>query len=236
MSGAVDRRVSACGTTRLARGWLRVGVVLLVNAGCLMTATPEFKAQQQTAPFLVDSTAIPDLGQVQIVMGHPAGHQIPFSADVVSQDDPAGAGVSSAVLIDYGVANWPYPARDKSAGTQVPPGTLDQTQPRELSATWTLQGGESLGCHTVSLVASHHLELQSDCPCFENDYSMLTWYVLLCDPGTPGSCDALPTSGDTACPLQNSPADGGTNCAEYVGAPDGGAAAYCAQFADGGTP
>jgi hypothetical protein len=201
-----------------------------------MTATPEFKAQQQTAPLLVDSTAIPDQRQVVFVRNvvASAGMRMPFEADVVSQDDPAGAGVFSAVLFDYGVSFAGFPSREQFAGNQVPPATVDQM--RLLQAYWTIEGFEVNGCHTVTLVASHHLEPQSQCPCFANDYSMLTWYVLICDPGVAGSCDTLPTSGSAACPLQNVPAEAGANCADFVSAPDGGAAAYCAQFGDGGSP
>jgi hypothetical protein len=234
MSEPADGRVSTHGAARLARRllWLSIGVLATANAGCLMTSTPQFTPPKQTRPLLLPSTASPDLSAVFKVTDSNSQIFLPFTVYVLSQDDP-GNQVLSAILFDYGVPFVTQPYTAFNQGVPLPEGTLDQG-PRKLTVDYAFNGSESPGCHTLTLVATHHFDSPTFCPCFDDDYSTVTWFVLRCDPSVAGSCDSLPSSGPGACPLQNDPMNA-PSCPTYEAMQDGGVS-YCSQFVDEGTP
>jgi hypothetical protein len=215
----------------------------MANLGCLMTSTPQFKAQEHTAPFLKEATASPDLrAVVKIDTAYITQFQpFDFSADVVSQDDPTGpfSQVFSYLYLDYGQTEIPgQPFLLPIPGNELSPGgTLDQTTPRRVTGTYRVGDPVdlSLGCHTATLVVSHHFDTGSECPSCPDDYSLLTWQVLRCNSGAPGGhgCDDLPVTGTAACPAQIMTMP--SSCPAIQAAQDGGTA-NCSALTDGGTP
>ena len=201
------------------------------TAGCLITDPPQFTAQQHTAPFLVASSASPDVRSVVIIHSNSVDTTT-FSADVVSQDDPAGSTgqfqqVQSRLYIDYGFTGGPgQPFRYAIQGTTIDPGTLEQTTGRQVSASWFANDPPvDPGCHTATLVASHMFDPVPECWACENDFSTITWQVLYCDPSVTGDCDSLPLNGTTGCAAL------GSNTCEQVNAESS-----CPEVTDGGAP
>lgn len=227
-------RVVRAGAAVVARGSL-VALLAMSSTGCLITSTPTFQEQKHTAPFLIPSTAQPDLRLVKIVAD--GDTTVTFSAEVVSQDDPAdGTGVfknvQSRLYIDYGttVPGSAQPYFDVIGGTTLSAGTVDQTSGRQVTVVWPTQSPPvTYGCHTATLVVSHLFDAVPQCPACEDDFTMLTWQVLRC--GASQSCDALPLTEDGACAVQSNPLQA-TSC-EAVHAAHG---SSCPSTADGGTP
>jgi len=208
----------------LARASLGVAVVTLSTSGCLITDPPQFTAQQHTAPFLVPSSAEPDARSVIIIDSASIGTET-FSAEVISQDDPAGStgqfqNVQSRLYIDYGFLAGPgQPFRYVLPGTTIGSGTLSQTTGRRVSASW-FAGTNPVdpGCHTVTLVASHLFDDVPECPACDDDFSTITWQVLRCD-SSMGTCASLPVTGAMGCPplaysceLVHAESDAGSSC------------------------
>jgi hypothetical protein len=223
--------------TRARRGataWSSLGLGLLAmsTAGCLITDPPQFTPQQHTAPFLVASTAAPDLREVVIVDAQNLVLQT-FAADVISQDDPADSTgqfqqVHTRLYIDYGFAVAPgEPFRYVIDGDTIAAGTLDETTGRRVSATWQpAVYGVDPGCHTATLIASHVFDDQPGCPVCTDDYSILSWQLLRCDSSIAGDCDELPVSGPGECPPIT------TSCATVESESDAGSS--CPDLTDGG--
>jgi hypothetical protein len=218
MSEAAARGGFAARTVPLAWSWLGMAVLAMSHAGCLMTSTPQFKAEQHTAPFLVEATALPDTREA-VVIDMTDSMSLPrdFGAEVVSQDDPTGpySVVSSEIVFDYGFTKFAGgpPFLDARNGTQALPGTLDETTGRRVTARYFGQPPLDLGCHTVTLLAAHQFDVTSGCPC-PNDYSMITWQVLVCN-SSMGNCANIPLSGMGACPLATSQVTA-TNCEQFL--------------------
>ncbi len=219
----------------LAHASLLAAVVTMSTAGCLITDPPQFTAAQHTAPFLVPSSASPDARSVVILDVRNLGTET-FSAEVVSQDDPAGSTgqfqqVQSRLYIDYGFTAGPgQPFRYVLPGTTLNPGTLDQTTNRVVSASWFANSPPvDLGCHTVTLVASHIFDAVPECPACNDDFSTITWQVLSCDSSIMDGCNSLnliaagtmvgcpPT--DNSCEMVAAQSDAGSSCPEVT---DGG--------------
>jgi hypothetical protein len=220
--------------TALARASLGLGLAAMTT-GCLITDPPQFKAQKHTRPFLVEATADPDPSRVKVVDAQPF---IPFSAVVISQDDPADSTssdfrqVHAWLYIDYGLTALGSPLAYYRY--LVPPNaldvgaTLDDTN-RRLTATW-YPGINKVepGCHTATLVVSHKFD-DHQCPACDDDWSSITWQLLRCSDSN-GDCGALPVSGDRSCEdLKNSC----TLVHNALGA-DAGASACPSETEDGG--
>jgi hypothetical protein len=216
----------------------------LASTGCLITSTPQFKPQQHTAPFLVASSAFPDTRDVVIVdYGQPDAQnlKLPFSADIVSQDDPTDSSgvfttVSSALYIDYGVeapSGAPFAWYIQNGG-KLQGGMIDQSMARKVEEDWYPgQYIVPLGCHTATLVVSHIFDDETHCPVCASDSSALTWQVLACNSvSVTGSCADLPISGSAACAIQVNPASAVT-CASVEAQA---AASICPTATDAGAP
>jgi hypothetical protein len=207
------------------------------TAGCLITDPPQFTAQNHTGPFLVPSSADPDPRAVVVIddVGLGLGAET-FSADVISQDDPADSSgqfqkVNSRLYIDYGFTAGPgQPFRFVIGGSSVDPGTLDQTSGRRVTSTWFASSNPvDSGCHTVTLVASHIFDAVPECPVCDDDYSTITWQVLRCDSSIPHDCEQLPITGTTGCA-----ALGNNTCEQVHAQSDAGSS--CPELVDGGAP
>jgi hypothetical protein len=228
--------------TPLRRALAAAGAALsLASTGCLITSTPQFKAQQHTAPFLVPSSAFPDTRDVVVVdYGQPDAQnlKLPFSADVISQDDPSDSSglfttVSSALYIDYGVkapSGGPF-AWYIQTGGKLAPGMINQTATRKVEEDWFPgQYTVPIGCHTATLVVSHIFDDATHCPMCASDTSSITWQVLACNSTNGEDCTNLPLSGAQACAIEVNPASAVTCASVEIDA----GASICPNATDGG--
>jgi hypothetical protein len=205
------------------------------TTGCLMTSTPQFTPPQHTAPFLVEATASPDTRAVVVIdsaSSQGANPMLTFSANVISQDDPTGtfSQVESELLLDCGISRFMGQAPffgTPLGGSNLNPGTIDQTTDRRVSANWFVGDPDvAPGCHTVTLVASHQFPRPWQCPC-PGDYSMITWQVLRCD-SSAGTCTSLPLG---ACPVEPDQLTA-TTCDKFLAT----VGSSSCSAADGGAP
>lgn len=190
--------------------------------GCLITDPPQFNPLPHSTPVLLQATADPDPRTV-VTVG--AQHVFTFGADVMSQDDPLESDshfqhVESRLYIDLGYVDVDprQPYLKVIHGTGLLPGTFQQTG-RRVKADWYPPANMTPGCHTATLTVSHWFDY-FECPVCPNDYSQITWYLLVCETGT--SCTSLPVHGPGSC-------DGLTNsCAAAQAAEaDAGTAIAC---------
>lgn len=173
----------------------------MFSASCLVTSKPEIETRQTTAPFLVGSSADPDVREFIRLDGDTP---VTLSAEVVSED--GSRNLQTALYLDYGIQDpqlpdWPYAWAFR--GNQFPAGTLADG-PRRIHQTFYPAGYPlEVGCHTLTLVVSHEFEQVSndrDCPASLADSSQLTWYLLECS--APGNCPAIDlASEDQKCPV-----------------------------------
>jgi len=164
---------------------------------CLVTSTPEFEQPRQTPPFLITSTASPDPTQIYVVDNAKLATQqnaVTFSADVRSDDN--GESVEFQLYIDYG---WPGNQLGQPFRMHIPdiaplePSTMSDTS-RRVTAKWFPTSPDfGLGCHTVTLIASHRFDKSSTtysgCPACLNDSSQITCQIYRCDSDNNFSCD-----------------------------------------------
>jgi hypothetical protein len=236
---------SACPLCRdrtLATALSGAGVAALVamsTAGCLITSTPDFTAPQHTAPFLIASSAKPAADQVVTLDAAYPGDEV-FSADVMSQDDPAGGmgqfqTVHVLLYIDYGITfpglSQPYRYAIHST-SELPSGTIDQTG-RNVSVTWAWSGGPysvDRGCHTATLIVSHGFDQAPECPTCDDDASTITWQILRCDTTTQkDDCNDLPLTATGACATQSQMPNSCRAVHQMMGS-------TCPDTTDGGAP
>jgi hypothetical protein len=197
-----DRRLNLAGGMghftplwRLARPWLSMFALPVLCPACLVTSTPSFDPPRQTPPMLMAGEASPSL-QVPLVAvaNDPSPEAIKsftFRTSVYSEDN--GQPVIVQLLMDYGFKRdpesthpWLLPVRENIA---FPAGTLDDG-PRPISVKWTFSEGkpDQLGCHTMTLLASHAFDQSTLCPLDPNDSDQLVWYFLWCNQG---ECDSI---------------------------------------------
>jgi hypothetical protein len=150
--------------------------------GCLVTTTPQFQEQQQTAPFLVAHD--PDNRAFVVaddLVWLPVAH-LNFGAYLVSED--ASQPVELHMYLDYGVptsigGGKTQPFRSYTRGEQQPAGHLTDP-PRLFNFEWIPPVIFDPGCHTVTLIASHHFDESSNCPTHLADSSQVVWNVIRC--------------------------------------------------------
>ncbi|MEZ4295794.1 MAG: hypothetical protein R3B70_12520 [Polyangiaceae bacterium] len=163
---------------------------------CLVTSSPSFEEPERTPPFLLGPTARPDLHQIKVVdlKGAP---EIEFSAQVRSEDN--GEDVLGRLVLDYGspLSGPGIPFQATLDETRVEASTLDDTT-RSLTTQW-YPFDESLGCHTVTLFATHEIDLDTRCPADPKDFDSLTWTVIVCNSVQAPCCDPNPPAGQPGC-------------------------------------
>lgn len=142
---------------------------------CLVTSTSEFEEPKQTAPFLLSSTADPDIREFVVIVDSESRKD--FKAFIVSED--RGQPVKVALYIDYGKPNtYGQPFRDAlTAFPDIPPGSLSDGQ-RQVQAQLDSSTLEN-GCHTVTMVVTHEFNYLA-CPKNPADSTQLVWKVLRC--------------------------------------------------------
>ncbi len=220
LSGMSWRRTRERAPLRGSQGSARVACSSLVvsiamsTSGCLITSTPQFDEPQQTRPFLLGQSAIPSLSKT-VVIDKQSSSIVEFSADVVSQDAPNDE-VRCLLLLDYGFPNSGLPYRFVIYAADVPPGSLNQTAPRRCKVLLNVLGLPlETGCHNATLLVTHALKQETQCPEKEDDYSLITWQVFFCDSSQdPDACDNVDLtpckSWDASCFSSSLDAGGGS--------------------------
>jgi hypothetical protein len=165
----------------------------MVIPACLVTSTPDFTPPTQTRPFIIPSSADPDPRAVKVLddVDPDAMGTIDFKAQIVSDDQLEQ--VAFQVYIDYGVANpvtsQPFLVQDSNV-RPLPASTMQETKPRIADAKVPPQI-IAFGCHTVTLMASHHFDALTGCPSCANDSSFVTWPVYHCNSSSGPPCDPV---------------------------------------------
>jgi hypothetical protein len=149
----------------------------VMSPACLVTSTTEFQEPAQTPPFLIASTADPDIREFLVVVDGETRKD--FSAEIISED--RGQPVKVALYIDYGetnVAGQPF-RYSLTNFPDIAPGSFGD-KPRRVQAQWfpDIQFVEN-GCHTITMVVTHEFDFL-DCPKVPSDSSQLVWKVLRC--------------------------------------------------------
>lgn len=157
-----------------------------MSTACLVPSTTDLPEPTQTPPFLVASSADPDLREFLVVVDGESRKD--FTATLMSEDQEQP--VKIALYIDYGrsnVAGQPF----KIAITNFPEiaaGTIEDG-PRPLHAQWFPDiHPVSNGCHTITLIATHEFDFLG-CPKRLADSSQLVWKVLRC--ASRETCDPI---------------------------------------------
>jgi hypothetical protein len=188
--------------SRMARASLCLLAVMFFPA-CLVTSSPSFEEPERTPPFLLGPSARPEQRQVKVVDLAPA-LPVEFSATVRSEDN--GADVQGRLVLDYGFKppggppGVPYrqPLGDP---VSVEASTLDDMS-RTLSAQWfTGSNPTTVGCHYVTLFATHNIDFNTGCPADPADFDFLTWTVITCDSTAAPCCDPTLPADDGGCQI-----------------------------------
>jgi hypothetical protein len=149
--------------------------ILMPSSACLVTSSPTFDEPTQTKPFLDYETAQPDPRQILVIEPGTTQPQ-PFSAQVVSED--VDSKVKVRAFVDYGKCNLSgQPFDGLFFGVDVAASTFDDTQRK--AVVDAVLGGLEEGCHRITLIATHEFEDKSGCPVDLDDFTQITWTVLV---------------------------------------------------------
>jgi hypothetical protein len=178
------------GLSVLARASLCL-LTAMIAPSCLVTASPSFEEPERTPPFLLGPSALPDSRLVTVV-DMAKLDPVEFSATVRSEDN--GVKVQGRLVLDYGVKppggppGVPY-RQALSDPVLVEASTLDDTT-RRLTAFWFPGSNKTtVGCHNVTLFATHEIDFNTGCPSDSKDFDYLSWTVITCDSTQAPCCD-----------------------------------------------
>ena len=182
----------------LAAWLVSLGTPAMMLASCLVTSTADLKPRPQTPPFLVARNTNPDPRNMFVVDYPTEGAKIDFEAQVRSEDFDTSE-VKTRLYVDYGFKAPGFDFwRDYSTGAALKPGQLDNTT-RKAKVSFTNKANLE-GCHTFTMVATHAIDEQTQCPVNESDSSSLTWHVYFCHLGE-SPCPQFTDPNDT-CTIQ----------------------------------
>lgn len=169
---------------------------LMIQAGCLVTSSPDIDDPVQTPPFFITASALPNTREIVVIPTESILKQEPvtFSAEFVSED--AGEPIQARYYIDLGIENAAgLPYFETRGITEVPPGSFDDG-PRRVEASVRAHLLPA-GCRTFTLMLSHGFDFVTNCPRSLADSTQLTWMYVTCESG---SCplETCPTSEEDA--------------------------------------
>ncbi|MFO0587510.1 MAG: hypothetical protein U0441_08225 [Polyangiaceae bacterium] len=180
-----------------------------------MTSSPSYEEPKQTRPFLIAEASSPDVRQIKVV---DLAGQFPleFSASVMSED--AGEGVTARLVLDYGIAVDQHPYRQPLGDPDtIEAATLDDG-PRTLTAKWESSFQTGTGCHYATMFATHKLNFDTGCPVNPDDFSFLTWTVVVCKSTDAPCCDPTAPAEEGGCAALSCPdIDPNVRCAAAPG-------------------
>lgn len=179
---------------------LLFGSLAMLAHGCLITSTSDFAAQPKSPPFLNGFSALPAIDQF-VVVPTTQTEPVSFVAQVRAEDE--GEPLEAKLVVDAATAR-----PGLVDFLTLAPGTFNEA--RSISLSWLPTasiGGQSLapGCHTMTMIVTHHYQVDSILPADANDADQLTWWLLL---GDPADLDYLSTVtfAEAGCPAPFSPA------------------------------
>ena len=168
---------------------LATTVVALSATGCLVSDPPEYQEPERTAPMLQRSLAIPAPTEIlPISLGDTVTFTVPF------RSEDAGVTPIAVLVLDYTIRGREDAL---SSDPNQPPSDFNDTT-RSFSITHTFDGVD-LGCHQISLVATHFGNLDTNfLPVSLEDTDVVTWWAEITDPADPESStlDSCPSNTD----------------------------------------
>jgi hypothetical protein len=176
--------------------------ILMPSSACLVTSSPTFDEPTQTKPFLDYETASPDPREIFVITPGVV-EKVPFSATVTSEDVEEDVRVK--MLVDYGeCGSNGSPFRDSFGASPVPAATFDDGARKAIIDVTPDQLGLDLGCHRLTMIVSHEFDDLVGCPVDPDDFTQITWTVLVCDEDCefdPATCPEVVSSctNRTAC-------------------------------------
>jgi hypothetical protein len=149
-------------------------VTVVPVASC--SSTPSERA---TPPYL--SAVVPDPFHIWSISrisaataGPPAFPTESIAFDVVSED--LGNNLQAAVALDYqGLASTKGVVVGQN--TSIPPGHLDDPEPRHVEMSFTVPAGTSPGCHSLTLIVTHEFQPFTLVPVLARDAAYAVWWL-----------------------------------------------------------
>jgi hypothetical protein len=136
-------------------------------------------SERETPPYL--SAVSPDLLHIWSIPrisaatgGPPTFPTESIAFDVVSED--VGNNLQAAVVLDY---QGPASAKGVVVGqnTSIPPGHLDDPEPRRVEMSFTVPAGTAPGCHSLTLIVTHQFVPLQPIPAEAGDVAYAVWWL-----------------------------------------------------------
>jgi hypothetical protein len=149
--------------------------------GCLVTDVPDFQEPTKTAPFMIETSAIPPTSQiVKFEKGVGGFSPLSFSIGVVSED--VDDDLVARFWLSPRSSFIPSDVLSSSGGGKLLPSTLSDTS-RVLSQGWRPPSDQQTqGCYELFWIVSHELDQGGElCPVDPADAAQVSWTILVCD-------------------------------------------------------
>ncbi|NUO52943.1 MAG: hypothetical protein HOV80_29200 [Polyangiaceae bacterium] len=160
--------------------------ILMPSSACLVTSSPTFDEREQTKPFLDFESAIPDPREIHIISS--TVDRETFSAQVRSED--VFEKVKVRAFVDYGKCNLAgQPFDTPHFGNDLDASTFEDTG--RVAETTVILDGLPIGCHRITLIATHEFDDFTGCPVDPDDFTQITWNVLICNSDDPEAQDCV---------------------------------------------
>jgi hypothetical protein len=151
-------------------------------ASCLLAPTPsDIQAARVTPPYL--SAFYPDPLKIWIVPrisaapnGPPTFAPREISFDVVSED-LASSNLNAAIVLDYQGPASASPGQVVGSSFVIPPGHLDDPEPRHVTITFVIPASTEAGCHSLTLVVTHQFKGFLPVPAHDGDAAYAVWWL-----------------------------------------------------------
>ncbi len=170
---------------------LATTVVALSATGCLVSEPPEYQDETRTAPMLQRTLAVPAPTEIlPISLDDAVTFTVPF------RSEDAGVTPIAVLWLDYTIRG-----REARLGVDpFQPASDFHDTSRNFSITLGFTDDNLLGCHQISLVATHrdNLDTGTWLPVSLEDTDVITWWAEIIDPENPESStlDSCPSNTD----------------------------------------